>query len=78
MEAATGEEAGTTMGMEVRVGPSVVTINQSTTFLVTREDGIIEAGGEFGLFAQDTRFLSHYQFGIFPGSASRQSSIAVA
>ena len=52
------------MGMEVRVGPSVVTINQSTTFLVTREDGMIEAGSELGLFAQDTRFLSHYTFGI--------------
>src|SRR5436190_12727069 len=52
------------MGMEVRVGPSVVTINQSSTFLVTREDGTIEAGGELGLFAQDTRFLSHYELGI--------------
>jgi glycogen debranching enzyme len=52
------------MGMEVRVGPSVVTINQSSTFLVTREDGTIEAGGELGLFAQDTRFVSHYAFGI--------------
>ncbi len=52
------------MGMEVRVGPSVVTINQSSTFLVTREDGTIEAGGELGLFAQDTRFVSHYEFGI--------------
>lgn len=50
--------------MEVRVGPSVVTINQSSTFLVTREDGTIEAGGELGLFAQDTRFVSHYEFGI--------------
>ncbi len=52
------------MGMEVRVGPSVVTINQSSTFLVTREDGMIEAGGELGLFAQDTRFVSHYELGI--------------
>lgn len=52
------------MGMEVRVGPSVVTINQSSTFLVTREDGTIEAGGELGLFAQDTRFVSHYEFAI--------------
>ncbi|MGI8687891.1 MAG: amylo-alpha-1,6-glucosidase [Thermomicrobiales bacterium] len=52
------------MGMEVRVGPSVVTINQSSTFLVTREDGTIEAGGELGLFAQDTRFVSHYEMGI--------------
>src|SRR6476646_3917544 len=52
------------MGMEVRVGPSVVTINQSSTCLVTREDGTIEAGGELGLFAQDTRFVSHYAFGI--------------
>jgi len=52
------------MGMEVRVGPSVVTINQSSTFLVMREDGMIEAGGELGLFAQDTRFVSHYELGI--------------
>ncbi len=52
------------MGMEVRVGPSVVTINQSSTFMVTREDGAIEAGGELGLFAQDTRFVSHYELGI--------------
>jgi glycogen debranching enzyme len=52
------------MGMEVRVGPSVVTINQSSTFMVTREDGAVEAIGELGLFAQDTRFLSHYQLGI--------------
>ena len=52
------------MGMEVRVGPSVVTINQSSTFMVTRDDGAIEAGGELGLFAQDTRFVSHYEFGI--------------
>ncbi|PSB57002.1 glycogen debranching N-terminal domain-containing protein [Chamaesiphon polymorphus] len=47
----------------VNVGPPVLTINQGNTFMVTQEDGQIMTEGEFGVFADDTRFVSYY--GIF-------------
>src|SRR5207237_10674873 len=54
--------------VEIAVGPPVLTINQGSTFMVTDPTGQILAdpdgaptGAEqLGLFADDTRFLSHY------------------
>src|SRR5262249_40304477 len=48
------------MPVEVSVGPPVLTINQSGTFMVTDLDGQIAAESEQGVFAGDTRFLSYY------------------
>lgn len=48
------------MPVEVSVGPSVLTINQSGTFMVTDLDSQIAAESEQGVFAGDTRFLSYY------------------
>lgn len=48
------------MPVNISVGPAVVTINQGSTFMVTEPNGEIVADGEQGVFANDTRFLSHY------------------
>ncbi len=48
------------MPVEISVGPSVLTINQGSTFMVTELSGEIAANGEQGLFAHDTRFVSYY------------------
>ena len=48
------------MPVEVSAGPSVLTINQSRTFMVTDLDGQTAAESEQGVFVGDTRFLSHY------------------
>src|ERR1700693_3602199 len=48
------------MSVEISVGPSVLTINQGSTFMVTELSGEIAANGEQGLFAHDTRFVSYY------------------
>jgi glycogen debranching enzyme len=45
---------------EVSVGPPVLTINQGNTFMVTDLNGEITADSEQGVFAEDTRFLSHW------------------
>ena len=52
------------MPIAVQVGPPVVTINQGNTFVVTRPDGQIDADGEMGIFAQDTRFVSYYALSL--------------
>jgi len=46
--------------VEISVGPPILTINQGSTFMVTRLDGGIDSDSEQGLFASDTRFLSYY------------------
>lgn len=48
------------MPIKINVGPPVLTINQGSTVMVTTRTGEIDAGGEQGIFAADTRFLSHY------------------
>jgi N-terminal domain of (some) glycogen debranching enzymes len=48
------------MSVEISVGPSVLAINQGSTFMVTELSGEIAADGEQGLFASDTRFVSYY------------------
>src|SRR6059036_190165 len=48
------------MPTEISVGPPVLTINQGSTFMVTNQDGGISADSEEGVFASDTRFLSHW------------------
>ena len=48
------------MPVSISVGPAVVTINQGSTFMVTAPDGQILADSEAGVFADDTRFVSHY------------------
>jgi glycogen debranching enzyme len=48
------------MPVEVSVGPAVLTINQSTTFMVTDLAGQIAAESEQGVFVGDTRLVSYY------------------
>lgn len=51
--------------VEIKVGPPVLTINQGTVFMVTDERGEIDAEeGEHGVFAGDTRLVSHYKLYI--------------
>lgn len=46
--------------VQISVGPPVLTINQSATFMVTDLTGEITGDGELGVFADDTRFVSYY------------------
>lgn len=46
--------------VQIRVGPPVLAIHQSSTFMVTDLTGEITGQGELGVFADDTRFVSHY------------------
>lgn len=48
------------MPIDIHVGPSVLTINNGGTFMVTALDGGVATESEQGLFAGDTRFLSYY------------------
>jgi glycogen debranching enzyme len=48
------------MPIEISVGPPTLTINQGSTFMVTDLNGEISARSEQGIFAGDTRFVSHY------------------
>jgi len=48
------------MPIEISVGPPVLTIHKSSTFMVTDLSGEITGEGELGVFADDTRFVSHY------------------
>jgi glycogen debranching enzyme len=48
------------MPVEISVGPPLLTINQSTTFMVTDLGGGIADQTEQGVFAGDTRFLNYY------------------
>src|SRR5919202_518787 len=52
------------MPVEGKVGPPTITINQGSTFMVTDQRGAIDAASEQGVFAGDTRFVSHYQLFI--------------
>lgn len=48
---------------KVQVGPSVITIHQGNTFMVTTPSSEINPG-ELGLFADDTRLVSGYKLSI--------------
>ena len=52
------------MPVEIKVGPPVLTINQGTVFMVTDERGEINGSSEQGIFAGDTRLLSHHRLYI--------------
>jgi glycogen debranching enzyme len=52
------------MPAEVSVGPPVLSINRGTTFMVTGQHGDIDANSEQGIFAADTRFVSHLRLTI--------------
>src|ERR1700730_14693331 len=52
------------MPVEIKVGPPVLTINQGTVFMVTDERGEINGRSEQGIFAGDTRLLSHQRLYI--------------
>lgn len=52
------------LGVEIRVGPPVLTINRGTTFMVTDQRGEIDQAQAQGVFADDTRFLSTYSLHI--------------
>ena len=46
--------------MRISVGPPILTINHSSTFMVTDLAGQIQPEGHLGIFSDDTRFLSYY------------------
>jgi len=48
------------MPVEIAVNPPVLSINQGATFMVSDLDGSIRTGTDDGVFADDTRFVSHY------------------
>ena len=52
------------MPAEVTVGPPVLSINRGATFMVTDQRGEIAPQHEQGIFAADTRFVSHYRLYI--------------
>ena len=56
-----GENGDTSMTVEIKVGPPVITIDPGNLFMVTDQRGEIDPDSEHGLFAEDTRFVSFYQ-----------------
>ena len=48
------------MPVQLRVGHPALTINQGSTFVMSDDAGEIRGVGPHGVFAQDTRFVSHY------------------
>ncbi len=49
------------MTIEIKVGPSNITISHGRTFMVTDRCGYITTNSEQGLYARDTRFVSFYK-----------------
>jgi glycogen debranching enzyme len=66
------------MPMAVSVGPSVLTINQGSTFMVTDLDGEIAGESEQGVFVGDTRVLSSYAISANGQAWERLTSTATA
>jgi hypothetical protein len=70
------------MPVEIEVGPPILTINQGRVFMVTDLDGQIvasdngelTAASELGVFANDTRFVSHYAITVNGHPWTRLSS----
>ena len=58
------------MGVEIALGPPLLSINHGATFMVTDLDGEIQADTDQGVFADDTRFVSYYA--IFANGLSWQ------
>jgi glycogen debranching enzyme len=50
--------------LAVQVGPSTVTINRDDRVVVCQPDARIDAAGNDGFFARDTRFISGYELRI--------------
>ena len=67
---------GIAVPIEISVGPPELTINNSSTFMVTDLNGEIAADGQHGLFARDTRFISYYSVSANGQSWVRQTSSA--
>src|SRR5215469_18248140 len=62
------------MSIEISVGPPLLTINNSATFMVTDLAGEIAADSEQGVFADDTRFVSYYSISANGRSWDRRTS----
>ncbi len=62
------------MPIEISVGPPLLTINTSASFMVTDLSGEIAANSEQGLFANDTRFVSYYSISANGRSWIRRTS----
>jgi glycogen debranching enzyme len=48
------------MTIEIKVGPSTITISQGRTFMVSDRNGFINTDTDQGIYAVDTRFISYY------------------
>lgn len=48
------------MPVQISVGPPLLIINHGNTFMVTDQGGEIQLESSNGVFAKDTRFVSHY------------------
>ena len=55
-----GNSQSSLMPVEISVGPPVLTISHGSTFMVTDLNGQIAPRTEQGVYAGDTRLLSHY------------------
>src|SRR6476660_4656197 len=66
------------MAVKITVGPPVLTINRSSTFMVTDFGGEIDPDQAQGVFADDTRFVSGYRVRINGESWKRVSSATVS
>lgn len=65
------------MPVEISIGPSVITINESNTFMVTDLNGEISPESEQGVFDRDTRYISKLRFSANGQPWTRLSSSAV-
>lgn len=65
------------MTVEITVGPSVLTINRGSAFMVTDRRGAIDETKPQGVFADDTRFISMYQLYINDRQWKRVTSACV-
>ena len=66
------------MTVKITVGPPVLTINKSSTFMVTDYWGEIDPKAAQGVFADDTRFVSLYRLRINGQRWQRLSSTTVS
>src|SRR3954469_21659827 len=66
------------MTVKITVGPPVLTINKSSTFMVTDHGGEIDPQAAQGVFADDTRFVSLYRLRINGQRWQRLSSATVS
>ena len=67
-----GENGDTSMTVEIKVGPPVITIDQGNLFMVTDQRGEIDPDSEHGLFAEDTASLASTRYTSIqrPGNCS--------